>query len=234
MLNRLHLLILLRIDVHDVVEDHEVANMEDEVDQAHDDTDDQTAETARVVTLSIEVRENLEKDLNHHQHHDKWDVHVDEALPVLPDSVDAEGEEDHPDGQDEDRDEEGFEWSNEEGPNIYVDSREDVKEEEEEEDQVDDHHKWKVKFADDPEDAFDSIETARSVPLEEKEVHDEHDEDDLDHDNPGGDVDCRYGGWRKERQSPEDPDDGEGIDDDPHPAEDVDGRADPYHAAEAL
>ena len=141
MLNRLHLLIVLWNDVHDVVQDHEIANVEDEVDHAQDDTDDQTTEvTTRIVTVTSEVRDNLENNLNH-QHHDvEDDVGVNEALPVLPDSVNAEGEEDQPDdfedeGHDEDYDD-LVELSIEEGSKID-DERQAVTKK----DQVPDHQK---------------------------------------------------------------------------------------------
>ena len=50
--------------------------------------------------------ENLETNLHHHQHHVEDDVGVDGTLPVLPDPVDADGEEACPDK----RQDEGDDW----------------------------------------------------------------------------------------------------------------------------
>ena len=63
MLNRLHLLILLRIDVHDVVEDHEVAEVVEEVEDAQDDAGDHKDQDGSHDRL-CEDKEDLENKLN--------------------------------------------------------------------------------------------------------------------------------------------------------------------------
>ena len=77
---------VVQADVHNVVEDHEVADL---VDIAHDGQE-----------TSDNLKRNLSKeidDLENYKHHVEHDVGLDEALSVLPDPVDGEGEEDHPD-----------------------------------------------------------------------------------------------------------------------------------------
>ena len=80
-----HLIGVFHPDLHNVVEDHEVADL---VDIAHDG---QTSDN---------LKRNLSKeidDLENYKHHGEHDVGLDEALSVLPDPVDGEGGEDHPD-----------------------------------------------------------------------------------------------------------------------------------------
>ena len=62
-LNSIHLVVVLQTDVHDVVEDHEVAEVVNEVDDAQDDVGDHNDQGVRLG----EDREDSEK--LHQRHH---------------------------------------------------------------------------------------------------------------------------------------------------------------------
>ena len=108
-LNTLHLVTVVQADVHHVVEDHEEADVVGEEEDVADDARDYTKEGGHLVSLS-EEREDLEDNGHHEQQDVEDDVGIDEVLPVLPDPVDGETEEDQPDeGHDEGQDEDGHE-----------------------------------------------------------------------------------------------------------------------------
>ena len=86
-------LVVFHIDVHNVVEDKEVANVvvvEDERDS--DSIDD------REDSESIDDKEN---NLYRHHHDAEDDVGVDESLAVLPDTMDGEAVKSYQEGHQE-------------------------------------------------------------------------------------------------------------------------------------
>jgi len=176
--------------------------------------------------------ENLENNLDHHQDHVEDDVGVDETLPVLPDPVDADGEEACPDEhQDKDHnveDRDKIVRCGEEGTKSYDEIQGGAEEEE-----AADHLNGEEEVADDPEDSFNSAKVAGHVPLDETDVHDEQDEEDDDCDNSAGDGDVPPGVRSKGSQENAG-NDGQDADDDPRPPDERDGRGDSHLAAEAV
>ena len=171
----LRLLLMDVVRVHDVVEDHKKNVVVDEAGDAVEEARDHADFDGEVIQQSEENEKQHNLDQQPHDVED--DVGLDEVLPVLPNSLHSQGEEDHPD---EHHDEgEGIELKV--GP-----TRLNYKGHERHQDQEEtDHKKGEQEFADALDGAFNLAEATGCVSHDEIYVHDEQDEYDGDHDKSG-------------------------------------------------
>ena len=158
---------VVQTEVHDVVQDHDVADVIQVVDGSHENDGDYFNQE---VTLSEE--ENEEDNLQYQQHNVEDDVGFDEGLHLL--HLLGEDGEDHPDERQDDGTEEDCRQHRQRyGGKVQA---------LEKSHQVDERHHGDEGAETDSqlqgEDAFHFTEIASSVPLDEKDVHDEEKEED--------------------------------------------------------